>query len=101
MTGGAGADTFEFAAADTAAAVVTAAQASITDFTIGAKGTGDDIGWDATAVTGVAATAAASGTAQIATTGAAAVFHAADNTLAAFNRQAPGSSPGQPTHITN
>jgi hypothetical protein len=83
MTGGAGADTFEFAAADTAAAVVTAAQASIADFTIGAKGTGDDIGWDATNTTGATgATAASSGQAQIATAGAAAVFHTADNTLA-------------------
>jgi Ca2+-binding RTX toxin-like protein len=82
LTGGAGADTFEMNKTDTAAAVPTAASTSITDFTIGVKGTGDDIGWNATNATVTAATAAASGTAQIATAGAAAVFNAADSTLA-------------------
>jgi Ca2+-binding RTX toxin-like protein len=82
LTGGAGADTFEMNTTDTAAAAPTAASSSITDFTTGAKGTGDDIGWSATNTTVTAATAAASGTAQVATAGAAAVFHADDSTLA-------------------
>ena len=88
LTGGAGADIFEFAEADfTAATSATLAAAvdKISDFglsTATAADDGDNIGWDAAASVATAATAAVAGTAQIATAGAAAAFHADDDTLA-------------------
>ena len=62
-----------------------AAADKITDFgasTATGAADGDEIDWDAVATVGTAATDAVAGTAQIATAGAAAAFHADDDTLA-------------------
>ncbi len=92
LTGGAGVDTFEFVAADFTAASNTALAAAadkITDFaassatTAGAAvGDGDAIGWGANGTVLTVAADATAGAAQVATAGAAAVFHADDDTLA-------------------
>ena len=89
VTGGAGGDDFIIVAADntanTTAALLAANHDTITDFGSGTIAAGgDEIDWDdgGTAATVASATAAATGTAQIATAGKLATFAAADDTLA-------------------